>query len=85
MLDEPSCGLTPTESADITERIRALGKKITVLMIAHDMDLVFGVAERIILLHFGEISCEGTCDEIRANQTVKDIYMGSHKASTAGG
>jgi branched-chain amino acid transport system ATP-binding protein len=85
LLDEPSCGLTPTESKDITERIRALGKKITVLMIAHDMDLVFGVAERIILLHFGEISCEGTCDEIRANQTVKDIYMGSHKASTAGG
>ncbi len=84
LLDEPSCGLTPTESADITERIRQLGKKITVLMIAHDMDLVFGVAERIILLHFGEISCEGTCEEIRANQTVKDIYMGSHKASTAG-
>ena len=78
-------GLTPTESADITERIRALGKKITVLMISHDMDLAFGVAERIILLHFGEISCEGTRDEIRADQTVKDIYMGSHKASTAGG
>jgi branched-chain amino acid transport system ATP-binding protein len=85
MLDEPSCGLTPTESAEITERISTLGKKITVLMISHDMDLAFGVAERIILLHFGEISCEGSCDEIRANQTVKDIYMGSHKASTAGG
>jgi branched-chain amino acid transport system ATP-binding protein len=85
MLDEPSCGLTPTESQDITERIRALGKKITVVMIAHDMDLVFGVAERIILLHFGEVSCVGSCDEIRADQTVKDIYMGSHKASTAGG
>jgi len=85
LLDEPSCGLTPTESADITSRIRELGSKITVLMIAHDMDLVFGVAERIILLHFGEISCEGTCDEIRANQTVKDIYMGSRKQSSAGG
>ena len=85
LLDEPSCGLTPTESADITTRIRDLGSKITVLMIAHDMDLVFGVAERIILLHFGEISCEGTCDEIRANQTVKDIYMGSNKQSTASG
>ena len=84
LLDEPSCGLTPTESADITERIRALGKKITVLMIAHDMDLVFGVAERIILLHFGAVSAEGTPDEIRADQTVKDIYMGPHKASTAG-
>jgi branched-chain amino acid transport system ATP-binding protein len=85
LLDEPSCGLTPTESADITRRIRDLGSKITVLMIAHDMDLVFGVAERIILLHFGEISCEGTCDEIRANETVKEIYMGSRKQSTASG
>ena len=36
-------------------------------MIAHDMDLVFGVAERVILLHYGEIACEGTCDEIRSN------------------
>jgi len=84
LLDEPSCGLTPTESADITARIKDLGSKITVLMIAHDMDLVFGVAERIILLHFGEITAEGAPDEIRANQTVKDIYMGSHRASTAG-
>ena len=84
LLDEPSCGLTTTESADITKRIKALGTKITVLMIAHDMDLVFGVAERVILLHYGQIACEGTCDEIRSNQLVKDIYMGSHKASTAG-
>jgi branched-chain amino acid transport system ATP-binding protein len=84
LLDEPSCGLTTEESADITTRIRDLGSKITVLMIAHDMDLVFGVAERVILLHYGQIACEGTCDEIRGNQLVKDIYMGSHKASTAG-
>jgi branched-chain amino acid transport system ATP-binding protein len=77
LLDEPSCGLTTAESAEITTRIRALGSKITVLMIAHDMDLVFGVADRVILLHYGEIACEGTCDEIRANPMVRDIYMGS--------
>ena len=82
LLDEPSCGLTTTESADITARIRQLGSKITVLMIAHDMDLVFGVAERILLLHYGQIQAEGTCDEIRGNQLVRDIYMGAHKAST---
>jgi branched-chain amino acid transport system ATP-binding protein len=82
MLDEPSCGLTTTESADITSRIRDLGSKITVLMIAHDMDLVFGVAERVILLHYGEIACEGTCDEIRSNEMVRDIYMGSRKSLT---
>jgi branched-chain amino acid transport system ATP-binding protein len=79
LLDEPSCGLTTVESADITRRIRELGSKITVLMIAHDMDLVFGVAERVILLHYGEIACEGTCEEIRHNALVREIYMGSRK------
>ncbi len=79
LLDEPSCGLTATESADITTRIRDLGSRITVLMIAHDMDLVFGVAERVMLLHYGEIACEGTCEEIRSNQMVRDIYMGTRK------
>jgi branched-chain amino acid transport system ATP-binding protein len=79
LLDEPSCGLTMVESADITKRIKALGSKITVLMIAHDMDLVFGVAERVILLHYGEIACEGTCEEIRHNAMVREIYMGSRK------
>ncbi len=59
LLDEPSCGLTTVESADITRRIRDLGSKITVLMIAHDMDLVFGVAERVILLHYGADSLRG--------------------------
>ncbi len=77
LLDEPSCGLTTTESADITTHIRTLGSKITVLMIAHDMDLVFGVADRVMLLHYGEIVCEGSCDEIRSNQMVRDIYMGT--------
>jgi branched-chain amino acid transport system ATP-binding protein len=85
LLDEPSCGLTTTESADITARIRELGSKITVLMIAHDMDLVFGVAERVILLHYGQIACEGSCDEIRSNQMVREIYMGSRKSLKAGG
>jgi branched-chain amino acid transport system ATP-binding protein len=79
LLDEPSCGLTPTESADITARIRDLGSKITVLMIAHDMDLVFGVAERILLLHYGEIVAEGTPDEMGSNETAREIYMGAHK------
>ena len=79
LLDEPSCGLTTAESADITAQIRDLGSRITVLMIAHDMDLVFGVAERVMLLHYGEIACVGTCDEIRNDQLVRDIYMGARK------
>ena len=81
LLDEPSCGLTTVESADITKRIRELGSKITVLMIAHDMDLVFGVAERVILLHYGEIACEGTCDEIRANHHGQGDLHGQPQAT----
>jgi branched-chain amino acid transport system ATP-binding protein len=76
LLDEPSCGLTATESNDIINRIQQLGTDITVIIVAHDMDLVFGVAERILCLHFGEIIAEGTCDEIRNNSKVKEIYIG---------
>jgi len=79
LLDEPSSGLTATESADIISRIRNLGKEITVILVAHDMDLVFGVAERITVLHYGEIITEGTCDEIRCDLKVKEIYMGSEE------
>lgn len=85
LLDEPSCGLTSAESAEITTYIRGLGSKITVLIVAHDMDLIFGVAERIILLHYGKIAAQGTKDEVRANQLVRDIYMGSRKVPGAGG
>jgi branched-chain amino acid transport system ATP-binding protein len=80
LLDEPSCGLTASESADITNRIRALGSKITVILVAHDMDLVFGVAQRIMVLHYGELIIDGTCDQIRIDPKVKEIYMGAESA-----
>jgi branched-chain amino acid transport system ATP-binding protein len=79
LLDEPSCGLTASESADITSRIRNLGKDITVILVAHDMDLVFGVAQRIIVLHYGETIIEGDCEKIRTDPKVKEIYMGSEE------
>ena len=80
LLDEPSTGLTTAESADITSRIRSLGRDITVILVAHDMDLVFGVAERIIVLHYGEIIAEGTSQQISTDPKVKEIYMGSEEA-----
>jgi branched-chain amino acid transport system ATP-binding protein len=81
LLDEPSAGLTTTESADITKLICNLGAFITVILVAHDMDLVFGAAERIIVLHYGEIIADGTCDEISCNSRVKEIYMGRKKGT----
>lgn len=79
LLDEPSCGLTATESADITRRIRELGTNITVVLVAHDMDLVFGVAQRVIVLHYGELILDGSCDQVRADPKVREIYMGSEE------
>jgi len=76
LLDEPSCGLTAAESAEITSMIHNLQSSITVIFVAHDMDLVFGVAQRIIVLHYGEMIVEGQPDEIKNNSKVNEIYMG---------
>ena len=76
LLDEPSAGLTAEESANLVDRLHGLGRGITVVVIAHDMDLVFGLADRIIVLHYGEIIGMGTPDEIQENTRVREIYMG---------
>jgi branched-chain amino acid transport system ATP-binding protein len=76
LLDEPSAGLTAEESSDLVEMIHKLGRDITVIVVAHDMDLVFGLADRIIVLHYGLIIVQGTPEEIQADSRVKEIYMG---------
>lgn len=82
LLDEPSAGLTSEESSNITEMIRDLGSNITVILVAHDMDLVFGMAERILVLHYGELVAEGTSEEISTNPKVMEIYMGKEQIPT---
>lgn len=79
LLDEPSSGLTTAESSEITEAINHLEGGITVIFVAHDMDLVFGVAQRIIVLHYGEIIVEGHPDEIQNDPKVREIYMGPER------
>ena len=79
LLDEPSSGLTAAESAELCTRIGNLGKNITLICVAHDMDLVFGIATRIMLLHYGEIIIEGKPEQIKESSIVKEIYMGPDK------
>ena len=76
LLDEPSTGLTAAESAYIGSMIQALGSDITVLLVAHDIDLIFGVAERIIVLHYGQVIADGMPRDIGSNPKVREIYMG---------
>lgn len=76
LLDEPTAGLTEAESTNIFNIICGLETDTTVLFVAHDIDLVLNVAERIIVLHYGEVIAEGTPEEIQANSKAKEIYIG---------
>jgi branched-chain amino acid transport system ATP-binding protein len=76
LLDEPAAGVPSTESHIILDAVAALPKEIGVLIIDHDMDLVFRFAERITVLVSGAIFAEGTPREIGADQRVRDVYLG---------
>jgi len=77
LLDEPTAGLAPGESRAMAALLRRLDPAITMLIIEHDMDIAFDLAERITVLHLGEIVAEGTTEEIRASRTVQEIYLGA--------
>ncbi len=79
LLDEPTAGLSASETSDIIELVRGLGRDISVLFISHDMDVIFSIADRITVLHYGQVIAEGTPEEIRANPKVKQIYLGYKK------
>jgi branched-chain amino acid transport system ATP-binding protein len=76
LLDEPSAGLTSGESVDVATIIRSLGPDITILIVAHDMDLIFGLADNIMVLHYGQILCRGTPKDVQCDAKVREIYMG---------
>jgi branched-chain amino acid transport system ATP-binding protein len=76
LLDEPAAGVPSTESHIILDAIARLPKEIGVLIIEHDMDLVFRFAERITVLVGGRIFAEGTPKEIAANPDVRAVYLG---------
>ena len=76
LLDEPTAGLSPAEAGIMVEMLKKLPSSITMMIIEHDMDVAFELAETITVLHFGEVIAEGSNAEIRANQKVQEIYLG---------
>ena len=76
LLDEPTAGLSPAETERIAALIAGLDRSLTLLIVEHDMDVVFRLADRITVLHEGRAIAEGTPDEIRGDRQVHDVYLG---------
>ena len=78
LLDEPTQGLSPEDTAATVAVIRQIARdrRLTIILVEHDMDVVFDLADRISVLHFGRLIAEGTPDEIRANAEVQAAYLG---------
>lgn len=80
LLDEPAAGMNPQETKELMELIAFIRSefKLTILLIEHDMKLVMGICEKIMVLNYGRIIATGTPDEIRANPEVVKAYLGNN-------
>jgi branched-chain amino acid transport system ATP-binding protein len=76
MLDEPASGLSRGERQLLTNLLLDLDRGITLVLIEHDMDIALRVAERVTMMHEGQVIFEGTPEEIRANERIHDLYLG---------
>ena len=76
LLDEPTAGMSPEETAGILELLAALPATLTLLVIEHDMDVMFRLAEQITVLDYGRVLLEGTPEEVRASDEVRRRYLG---------
>jgi branched-chain amino acid transport system ATP-binding protein len=77
LLDEPTAGLSPADSQRMTALLKRLDPAITLLVIEHDMDVAFALTDRITVLHYGRVLADGRADEVRADPTVQEIYLGT--------
>jgi branched-chain amino acid transport system ATP-binding protein len=76
LLDEPTAGMSQLETDQIIGLINKLSADVSIIMIEHDIDVLFGNMDRVVVLHTGKLICDGPPDEVRNNPDVKEIYMG---------
>ena len=76
MLDEPTAGMSVDETHNAVELIRRLTEGKTMVIIEHDMDVVFSLSDRVVVMHRGSIIADDKPDEIKENQDVKEVYLG---------
>jgi branched-chain amino acid transport system ATP-binding protein len=85
LLDEPMAGLGPEESARMVTMLRELKKELTILLVEHDMEAVFALADRITVLVYGRVIASGAPDDIRTNAQVREAYLGDAYAEAGHG
>jgi branched-chain amino acid transport system ATP-binding protein len=76
LLDEPTAGMSAADSARFAELIESLGTAVTVLIIEHDLDVVFRLASRVTVLHLGRVLADGTPGQVRVDESVRRAYLG---------
>ncbi len=76
LLDEPAAGMSPAETNRLMSILREMPREITLLIIEHDMDVVFGLAERVTVLHYGEVIADGAAEQVRRDPRVMQVYLG---------
>ena len=74
-LDEPTAGMSVTETHATVELVRRIARNLTIVIVEHDMEVVMGLAHTITVLHYGEILAEGTPSDIQANPRVQEVYL----------
>jgi ABC-type branched-subunit amino acid transport system ATPase component len=86
ILDEPTAGMNPVERVHILENIKRLSleQKTTFLIVEHDMDVVFSLSDRIIVLHRGKVLVDGKPDEVKEDPKVREVYLGDSLESGVG-
>ena len=77
MLDEPTSGMSPVETVATVDLIKSVGKKVTICLIEHKMNLVMTLSQKIIVLHLGEKIAEGDPEAVASNDKVQNVYLGT--------